>query len=192
MEGWGDVGAALDGLVDFASVRSTKLTAGNSVLATLRGTEGEGANEEAADCEVWGVAGVQSRPKASNAQGAAEVIMLRQHDELLAFATRDLRYQVSVVEGELAIHALGKDGATQAVVRCKPDGTVVVDGVQVLLGGAASAENSVRGTTFIATLDVFAQALAAATTVANVAAAGTALHAALTGGGIVTSVVKLP
>lgn len=138
MEGWSDLEGALDGLVDVATVRSTRLTAGNSVLATLRGTEGEGtAHEQADDCEVWGVAGVQSRPKAASASGACESLFLRRDDELLGFATRDLRYQVTVAEGEVAVHALGNDGATQAVIRLQPSGVVKIEATQVLLDASS-------------------------------------------------------
>ncbi|MCC7542350.1 MAG: hypothetical protein IT379_39395 [Deltaproteobacteria bacterium] len=141
MLGWSDVERAFGGLFDFARVRSSRLTSGNSVLATLRGTEGSEGNEEAPDCEVWGVAGLQSRPKAPTASGgqtrSAEVLILRPGDELVGVASRDLRFQVSVIEGEVAVHALGRDGATQAVIRLQPSGVVKIEATQVLLDASS-------------------------------------------------------
>lgn len=134
-------------LFDFARVVSTTLGSRNSVLARLRGIEDGATTEEVPDCEVWGIAGVQARPPAPTDAGHAEVVVLRNNDEFLGLASRDLRWQVSVAEGELAIHALGKSGATQAVVRLKPDGTVVIDGAKIELG-AGAAESLVKGDTF--------------------------------------------
>lgn len=179
----------LEGFFDFGQVRSTKLGPSNGVLVTLRGTEGDAGNEEASDCELWTVAGIASRPTDASSDHA-EALFFRQSDQLLGFASRDRRYIVAVEKGELAIHALAKDGATQAVVRLKPNGEVIVEGASIKLGGAAASEAFIRGNEFLAALAVFATALNGAATIGNVAAAGGALKAYLDGGTAASTVIK--
>lgn len=142
MVGWSDIQRVIAGLFDFGRLRGSRVTTSHQVVVNLRGIAGPRGNEDVDDCEHWGVAGVQSRPKPPSSSGgqerSAEYWFMRNNDELLAVASRDLRYLVNVEEGELAIHALGRDGATQAVVRCKPNGEVIVSGTTIYLGTTAT------------------------------------------------------
>lgn len=133
----------VSGLVDYARVISTSLASRGSVKASLRGTEDGAGSEDVTDCEVWGLAGLLVRPKdpttAAGSSEGCEMVVIRWNDELLPIASRDLRFQpANVAEGEVVVHALGKDGATQATVRLRPDGTIVLDGTKIELGAGAT------------------------------------------------------
>lgn len=137
------------GLLDFALSISTSLAARGSVKAKLRGTDvGSTGSEDVPDSEVWGLAGFLYRPKAPSGSDGCEMIVVRWNDEFLPIASRDLRFQpTNIAEGEVLVHALGKDGATQATIRLKPDGSVVVDGAKVELG-AGAVESVIKGDAF--------------------------------------------
>lgn len=119
----------LDGMLDFGRVISTRLGAAKSVLAKIQGDAGETPD----DVELWGPAGIQSRPPAD-----AEVLFIRRGDELVGIAFRSRQWQVDVVDGEVAVHALGNSGGTQAALRLQPDGTAILDGVMIKAGITAT------------------------------------------------------
>jgi hypothetical protein len=119
----------LDGLIGFGRVVSTRLGGAKTVTGKVSGDGGESPDA----VEFWGPAGVQSRPPAG-----AEVLFIRRGDELVGVAFKSRQWQVDVVDGEVAVHALGQSGATQAVLRLQPDGTAVLDGVSIKLGATAT------------------------------------------------------
>lgn len=121
---------ALEGLLGFGRIVSTRLGANRTVTAVVAGDGGEAPD----GVEMWGPAGVQSRPPSG-----AEVLFLRRGDELVGLAFKSRQWQVNVVDGEVAIHALGNTGGTQAVLRLQPDGTAILDGVSIKLGASATA-----------------------------------------------------
>lgn len=94
-----------------------------------------GENADADPAELWTVAGVQSRPKAgSESAGYAHALTVQLGDATLIIATHDPRHVEVAEEGELVIHALGKDGSLRALVRLKPDGSIDVSGTNVIIG----------------------------------------------------------
>jgi hypothetical protein len=119
----------LEGLIGFGRIVSTRLGSSRTVTAVV---SGDGA-ELPDGVEMWGPAGIQSRPPAD-----AEVLFLRRGDELVGIAFKSRQWQVDVVDGEVAIHALGNSGGTQAVLRLQPDGTAILDGASIKLGATAA------------------------------------------------------
>ena len=116
------------GFVDFGKVITTSFSdEADTVQITLRGVQGL----DLAGQELWGNAAVLMRPADPDADGrAAEVMFFRMGDELVGFASRDTRWQVTLDKGEVCIRALG---ASAAQIRLKPDGTV-------LLGSGAASD----------------------------------------------------
>lgn len=131
----------LGGFLDFVDMLSTAIDSStNTVTAKVRGDVYESTSEEYEDAEVWGVAGVLSRPKAdSGGDSGAQAVAVRQGDEMFVVATRDTRYQVSAAEGEVVVHALGKDGTAQAVLRLQAGGKVIVEADEILLGSDSAS-----------------------------------------------------
>ena len=60
-------------------------------------------------------------------------------------ATFDPREAQDVLEGEVVLHSLGKDGAKRALIRFKPDGTAMLEGVEILVGGDGATEGIALG-----------------------------------------------
>src|SRR5436853_7340363 len=89
-------------LLDFGVVVSTAVTAGlKSVTAKITADDnGDGTGETVDGQELWGNAAILARPKAPDASGSAEVIVWRRGDELVGIASRDVRGQVTLEEGE--------------------------------------------------------------------------------------------
>src|SRR5690349_20933015 len=97
---------ALASLFDFGKIVGTALTAQTlSMTATLSADENDdGTAEQLVDQEMWGIAGLASRPKPPDAAGAAEVLLWRRGDELVGFSWRDQRWQIEIIEGEVALY----------------------------------------------------------------------------------------
>jgi len=103
-------------------------------------------------------------------------MFVRRGDELVGIAFRSRQWQVDVLEGEVAIHALGNSGGTQAILRLQPNGTAILDGVEIKLG--ASAASLVALAPLVASqLTTLKAAITAAPTVPN--DGGAAFKAAL-------------
>lgn len=117
---------------------SSALASDSDVEAQVDDPAGnENANGDAA--EVWSIAGVQSRPKDGNASnGYAKALRVQLGDTVLIIGTHDPRHVEPCEAGELLLHALGKDGASRALIRLKPDGTVEVEGEAIKLGQGAT------------------------------------------------------
>ena len=104
-------------------------------------------NDAAPYSEVWTIAGVNSRPRdgreradGTKPAGYAKAIRIQLGDVVYVLGTHDTREMEECAEGELVLHALGKDGTKRARAVFKPDGTVVVDRDKIELGeGAAKA-----------------------------------------------------
>ncbi len=128
---------ALSSLLDFGRIMGTALTSSKkSMTATIAADENDdGTAEQLVDQEMWGIAGIASRPQPPTGEDGAEVLLWRRGDELVGISWRDLRWQVEVIEGEVAVYALGRAGPRQATLRCRPSGEVLVQGVAVNLDG---------------------------------------------------------
>ena len=113
---------------------SSTLASDNDVEAQVDDPAGND-NTDAEPAEVWGVAGVQSRPKdGSAALGYAKALRVQLGDAVVVIATHDPRHVETCEKGELVLHALGDDGARRCKVVLKPDGTIDIDGTEVIIG----------------------------------------------------------
>lgn len=89
-------------------------------------------NAEAEAAEVWTIAGVQSRPKdGDETTGYAKALRIQLGDTLLVIGTHDPRHVEACEPGEVVVHALGRDGASRALMRLRPDGAVVFEGTEL-------------------------------------------------------------
>jgi hypothetical protein len=124
----------LEAVVWIADVLSFSISdEDNDVLAEVS-PEAEGG-QPIADVQVFGIAGVQSRPKdGSEDDGYPKALRVQLADYSLVIATHDPRHVEIAEPGELVIHALGLDGDLRALVRLKPDGSIDVSGTQVIIG----------------------------------------------------------
>lgn len=112
----------------------------NSLTVSIEADDGETDGSH----EVWGSAPVMWRPVDPDLTGECEVLFARLGDEKIAFATRDLRWQISVEKGEVIITSMGS--TTPAYVHLKPDGTVVLSALVVKIGSDAAAQSIPLGT----------------------------------------------
>lgn len=112
---------ALESLLAFGRVTATKqATETKQVLASIAGNSG--TTDEARPFQaLWGHAGIVFRPPADT-----EVIFARIGDEMVPIASRDLRFSITVEEGEVVIRNLKSD--TPARVRLLATGEVLVEG----------------------------------------------------------------
>lgn len=95
-------------------------------------------NPDSEPCEVWTIAGVQSRPRdGSDADGFAKALRVQLGDTVVVIGTHDPRHVETCEPGELVVHALGKDASTRALIRLKPDGTVEIEGEDIKLGNGS-------------------------------------------------------
>ena len=112
----------------------SKLASDNDVLVEVDDVVGnENTNADFAD--MLTIAGVQSRPKdGSSSAGYAHVLRIQQGDVTWVIGSHDPRHVESCKEGELVLHALGKDGSRRSKIVLKPDGTTDIDATQVVIG----------------------------------------------------------
>jgi hypothetical protein len=117
----------LDGLIAFGRAVSSKQGRARSVLLTILGDrDASGHDERHTDRAAWGHASILHRPAAPSGNGdGEELVFLRRGDDAIVIASRDLRWQVSLEEGETVIRGLG---ANAARVRLKPNGDVLIEG----------------------------------------------------------------
>jgi hypothetical protein len=123
-----------DALLGFADLSTFSQEADGRVVATVEG----GADESRAKQEIWGAAPLHFRP---SEDGEVEAIIVRQGDELISIATRDLAWKMTLVDGEVALTALGTD---PAVVRLRPNGELTIEGTIIKLGSEAAAALAAR------------------------------------------------
>lgn len=113
---------------------SSTLASDNDVQAQVDDPAGND-NDDAEPAEVWGIAGVQSRPKdGSTADGFAKALRVQLGDAVVVIATHDPRHVETCQPGELVLHALGNDGSRRCKVVIKPDGSLDLDGTTVIVG----------------------------------------------------------
>lgn len=118
----------IDSIVWMVNWMSSALAGDNDIEAQVDDPAGN-SNDDAEPAEVWGVAGVQSRPKDGNAvDGYAKALRIQLGDAIVVIGTHDPRHVEPAQAGEVVVHALGKDGTARALIRLKPDGTVQVEG----------------------------------------------------------------
>ena len=140
---------ALDTLLDFGHVAATSLaTSTRQVLATIQGNadDDDGTNAESRVSTLWGHAAVLMRPKAptTSPNGRLEVAFIRHGDELVPIASRDLRWQIDLAEGDVIIRNL--DGTNPVRLHLLADGTAVLEANTVKIGDAGATEGIGLGT----------------------------------------------
>ena len=124
----------LAGLLGFGRVYATKqATSTKQVLASIEGNTGEAAGdaERRAFQALWGHAAIVFMPPADT-----EVMFVRIGEEMVPFASREVRWGFTVIEGEVVVRALHADGAR---LRLKPDGKLVHEGGTASFTNAAGA-----------------------------------------------------
>lgn len=102
------------------------------VELTVRGDEDPDGDEELDGCEVWS-GPLRYRPQDPSAAGQMEALFVRHGDERVVIGTRDRRFELEPVEGEVIIHAFGADGSAQARISLAADGTITVTGDTVVV-----------------------------------------------------------
>lgn len=147
---------ALASVFDFGHVAATSLaSATRQVLATLEGhaDDDEGTNAESRVSTLWGHAAILMRPKAptTSPDGRCEVFFVRHGDELVPVASRDLRWQVDLAEGDVVIRNL--DGTNPVRLHLLADGTAVLEANTVKIGDAGATEAIGLGTAIKGHLD---------------------------------------
>jgi hypothetical protein len=115
----------LDGLFAFGRiVRSMQASRSKNVLVDVRGDKDQGGNEEKHDKQsMWLMSPILYRPAPPQGDEGEESFFIRRGNEAIVIGTRDLRWQVDLVDGETVIRGLGQNAAR---VHLKPDGTAVV------------------------------------------------------------------
>jgi len=131
-------------LIDFGTIVATSLaSATRQVVATIRGNQGE-TDEEQPNQALWGHAAILARPTAPDSNGGeCEVIFVRRGDELVPLASRDLRWQVDLSEGDVIVRSLSNSGSR---IRLQADGKVIVEGDTVYVGDSTATEAIALGT----------------------------------------------
>lgn len=139
----------LESLLDWGVAKASSISATvKNVLVTVIGDDGD-ETEEVTEQVLSVDAAVLVRPAAPTSDGAMEVLFVRRGDERTTIATRDPRWQVDLEEGEVVVRAFG---ASAALVRIRPDGTIVLAG-DVAIGADTATEAVVLGTTLKSYLD---------------------------------------
>ena len=97
---------------------------------TVLGQTGDVVNEEVAsdNVEFWGPIGLIARPaKAVPQQHSCQAITINQGSNDVAIAYRDLRVNIALADGEVAIFAPGADGTGTTRILLQ-DGTITITG----------------------------------------------------------------
>lgn len=117
----------LDGLLAFGrTVASRQGARSKNVLVDVRGDRARDGTEERHDGQaMWLASPLLYRPAASAAGQGEEALFIRRGNEAVVIGTRDMRWQVDLVEGECVIRALGQNAAR---VRLTPTGGIVLEG----------------------------------------------------------------
>lgn len=139
----------LESLLDWGIAKASSISATvKNVLVTVIGDDGD-ETEEVTEQVLSVDAAVLVRPAAPTNDGAMEVLFVRRGDERTTIATRDPRWQVDLEEGEVVVRAFASGAA---LVRIRPDGTIVLAG-DVAMGADTATEAVVLGTTLKSYLD---------------------------------------
>jgi hypothetical protein len=126
----------VDTLLDFGKVIASSIGEGvKNVLVSVTGAETQHGAERADNQPLYSHAGVLVRPAAPSDEGAFEVVYARVGDEMVCLASRDVRWQIELEEGEVVVRSMSD---TPARIYLKPDGSVVVEAERIKLGKDAS------------------------------------------------------
>lgn len=161
---------AMDAAIDFGRVAASALTTGKTLLATLRGDaeDADDTNAEEREVEVWGHAAILWRPAPPTTGGdSCEVVFIRRGDEMVPVASRDVRWQVDLSEGDVVLRALGS--STKPKLTLKADGTAILEADTVKIGDSGATEGIGLGTAIKGHLDALKTAYDAHTHLYNLA-----------------------
>ena len=123
---------AVDTLIDFGTIVKTVLGSNKSVEAEVKGAGDSETTGE--DTELWGLASVLERPLAD-----AEVLFMRNGDELIGIATKDRRWQIDLSEGDVVIRAFG-NGTPYIHLKADGDCVLLADNVKIESSLGAASE----------------------------------------------------
>lgn len=130
---------AIAELFRFGDVKSS--TTGpvtKAIRLEVEGIEGEASSK---NNDLWGHAPLLYNPAgpsidvASGSEGC-QAMFYQLGDRKAVFATRDLRWQIEVADGEVILRAMG--AGSPAYVHLKPDGSAKIVATSINLGGAAT------------------------------------------------------
>lgn len=143
------------GLFDFGRVGATTLSErARQVLATIEGNDdGRGRVERVRNLPLWGHAALLFRPKqaTTSPDGVCEVFYVRRGDELVPVASRDLRWQVELEEGDVVLRNM--DGTKPVRLWLRADGTALLEADTIKLGDSGATEKIGLGTAIKGHLD---------------------------------------
>lgn len=152
----------IDQLFEFGRVRSSAQTASaKTVTVDIEGSVDGDSVEQARGQGFWGHAAIMARPKAptTSPEGECEVFYVRRGEEMVSIASRDLRWQVDLSEGDVVVRNL--DGTTPVRLHLLADGTAVLEADTVKIGDASATEKIALGTTLKTYLDTLRSELEA-------------------------------
>lgn len=131
----GAVMRVFEEILQFGEVVATTVGAAKSVLFTVLGPQGEKPSTE---CDGWGDAALLSRPVAG-----AEVVYVQLGDERTVLFTRDRRWQIEVLEGEVVLRAMGP--GTPGYIKLMPNGTVAIVSTATTYGALTATHGIPKG-----------------------------------------------
>jgi hypothetical protein len=138
--GWRDgVMAMLDAMLDVGRVTASSVgSAAKSVLVTIEGAGTGEQREQREGQALWGHAAILARPKppTSSPSGHVEALFLRRGEELIPIATRDLRWQIDLEEGDVVIRNL--DGTKPTRLHLLASGVAVLEADEVRIGDSGA------------------------------------------------------
>jgi hypothetical protein len=169
----------IDALFDVGHVVSTSLSdTARQVLAVIEGHGGGGSSgAERRTSVLWGHAAILMRPKAptTSPSGRCEVVFVRSGNELVPVASRDLRWQIDLAEGDVVVRNL--DGTHPVRLHLKADGTAILEADTVKIGDSGATNSIALGDViknhFNALKSTFDNHIHTATTTATVGAGPT-------------------
>ena len=126
-------------LFRFGNVKASKSATLTKVVGlTVEGIEGEASAD---DNDLWGHAPLLYKPAdpavdVLSGGTQCQALFYQLGDRKAIFATRDLRWQIEVDDGEVVLRAMG--AASPAYVHLKPDGSAKIVATTINLGGNAT------------------------------------------------------
>lgn len=153
---------ALGSLVAFGRVVASKVTGDTkTVTVDVEGNTAGSTKERRTSQQLWGHPAVLYRPKSDGV--SFEVVFVRQGEQAVPVAAREIRWQVDLNEGDVCLRNL--DGANPVRLWLKADGNCVLEANEIKLGDSGATEAIALGTVLkshLQSLKTYIDAIAAA------------------------------
>jgi hypothetical protein len=130
---------AMSAAFDFARVTASSIgSRSNSVLATIQAnTNPESSESEQIPAQaLWGHAAILYRPAAATSEGSLEVFIQRRGEDFVPVASRDLRWQIAIDEGDVVLRNFSASAPVR--VRLNANGTMILEANEVRIGDAGA------------------------------------------------------